>query len=327
MRFLINHTPTFIKKTYWAPALLANIREYMYRRKYYTDTRQVAPNHRQAVFMVDGRFLHGGLCDRLWGITSSYVFCRQHNIDFRIHWVYPFKLTTFLEPAKHDWRIDESEISYNPAEASPVFVNHNHNQRNQWRLLERIGHSKARQTHIYSPAHYDSKNFGRNFNELFRPSPILAKAIDEQKKAIGCEYISITFRFQQLLGDFKEGSYPTLPPDKREELLNKSIETIKRIHSQDPEFKRILVTSDSKTLLAHASKLPYVYVIPGVLLHMSYTDGSENEMNHIKAFLDFFMISHAKKVYFALCKGIYWSTFAYTAAKLNNVPFELIEIK
>lgn len=327
MRFLIEHTPTFIKKTYWAPAILASIRERMYRRRYYNDDRKVAPDHKQAVFMVDGRFLHGGLCDRLWGITSSYVYCREHGIDFRLHWVYPFNITTFLEPSEHDWRIKESEISYNPSEASPVFVNHNHNKRNQWRLLKRIGRNKAKQVHIYSPAHYDTDNFSRNFNELFRPTPVLARAIDEQLKAIGCDYISITFRFQQLLGDFKEGDYPTLPPEKQTELLDKSIETIKRIHEENPGYERILVTSDSKTLLAKASELPYVYVIPGELVHMSYTDATENELVHIKAFLDFFMIGYAKRVYFALCEGVYWSTFAYTAAKLHDAPFELTEIK
>lgn len=326
MRFLITHTPASIKKTYWAPALLAKVREMMYRHKYYRDSKTVAKVGRQAVFMVDGRFLHGGLCDRLSGIVAAYIYCEENGMDFKINWTFPFHLDTFLQPASHNWLISPGEISYNPEEASPVFVNHNHNKDNQWRLLCRIGKPDKRQVHIYSPAHYDRGEFGKYFHELFRPSPALDEAIRKQLRAIGEEYISVSFRFLQLLGDFKDdGKHPTLDPDSQKQLIERSIDTIRRIHEENPDYKRILVTSDSKTMLEEAAKLPYVYIIPGEILHMSNTSGGE--MTHMKTFLDFFMIANAKKVHFAMAPGIYWSTFAYTASKINDAPFQLVEIK
>lgn len=326
MSFIINHTPHWIKTTYLAPKLLAMLRERSYRKRYYLDNGSSKRASESVIFMIDGRFNHGGLSDRLWGLISTYLLCKKKGLDFKVHWVWPFKLTTFLEPASYDWRINPDEISYNPELSTPVFVNNNHNERNQWRLLERIADTGYKQVHVYSPAHIDRDNFGKYFAELFRPTPLLADAIATQKDAIGGDYVSITFRFQQLLGDFKEGNYPTLSPDKQQELLDHSIDTIKEIKNRHPEVKRILVTSDSSRMLDAAARLPYVYVIPGKLVHMSYTDKDDPELNHLKAFLDFFMIAGAKKVYFAQAPEIYGSTFAHTASRLYKAPYDTINI-
>lgn len=324
---ILDHVPHWVKKTYIAPKLLASLRERSHRKQYYNqkieDPASIKPG---VIFMVDGRFIHGGLSDRFWGLISTWLACKKHEVDFKANWVWPFRLTTFLQPAYYDWTISPDDIVYDKRYATPVFVNNNHNEKNQWRLLDRAVKTGKKQAHVYSPAHIDRDNFGENFAKLFKPTPLLAAAIAKQKKAIGRTYVSVTFRFQQLLGDFKEGNYPTLAPDKQEELLNKSIETIKRVRHDNPGVDRVLVTSDSRRLLEAAQKLPYVYIIPGELVHMSYTEGGESELKHLKAFLDFFMIAGAKKVYFAIAPGIYRSTFAYTASLLYKAPYEEIEI-
>ncbi|MDE7468191.1 MAG: hypothetical protein K2M61_07535 [Muribaculaceae bacterium] len=323
---LIDITPHWIKKTYIAPALLAWMRSRQYIRRYYTATdtrRDIRP---AVIFMVDGRFNHGGLSDRLWGLISTYIACEKKGLEFKVNWVYPFRLTTFLEPAEVDWRITPEELTYDPRLATPVFVNNNHNVKNQWKLLMRIGRSGKRQEHVYSPAHIERDRFGEYFALLFRPTAVLQNAIDEQQKAIGGTYVSITFRFQQLLGDFKEGNFPTLAAAEQQRLLDRSIATIEEIRRRHPEVDRILVTSDSGRMLQAAAELPYVYTIPGKLIHMSFTDESEAEMSHLKAFLDFFMIGGARKVYFAQAPGIYGSTFAHTASRLHKAPYEVIDI-
>ncbi|MDE5811024.1 MAG: hypothetical protein K2H61_01805, partial [Muribaculaceae bacterium] len=194
MSFLIDHTPGFIKRTYFAPMMLAKLRERSYRKKYYSiDPQLNGDNVKQAViFMIDGRFIHGGLSDRIWGAISSYQVCKKRGLDFKINWTYPFRLSTFLEPATIDWRIDPKEVVYDPRFATPLFVNNNHNVNNQWRLLERIAHTGKKQVHVYSPSHIDRENFSKNFAELFKPSPLLAENINKQKEAIGEDYISIT---------------------------------------------------------------------------------------------------------------------------------------
>jgi hypothetical protein len=44
----------------------------------------------------------------------------------------------------------------------------------------------------------------------------------------------------------------------------------------------------------------------------------------MKTFLDFFVLSHSQKIYLLLTGKMYRSGFAKRAAKLHDVPFEVI---
>ena len=48
---------------------------------------------------------------------------------------------------------------------------------------------------------------------------------------------------------------------------------------------------------------------------------------HMKTFLDIFVLSHAKKIYLLITGKMYKSGFAKRAAKLNNIPVEIIQCK
>lgn len=329
MSFIIDHTPYWVKKTYIAPLILEKIREFQYTRRYYNDQpKGINPPRQQVIYMADGRFTHGGLCDRLWGMISTYLISKKYNLDFRAHWVHPFILTNFLIPSNHDWRISDDEISYNRNESTPVFVNNNNNEANQIKLLNRVaGKKKHKQLHVYTPAHTDRDNFGKNFAEVFKPTPLLQSAIDEQLKAIGGEYVSISFRFQNLFGDFHDTNNRTLSAEEQKQMLEASLSTIKRVHDDNPDTAKVLVTADSFTILEAASKFPWVYIIPGKPIHIDFSESGENDMNHLKTFLDFFMIGHARRVYFAEAPGIYGSTFSLTASKLHKAEFKKIQIR
>ena len=75
--------------------------------------------------MADGRKSHGGLADRLRGIVSTYEYCLNHRVDFRIHFTSPFNLEDLLLPNEYDWRIGAGEISYNPTFSTPVYIDSN----------------------------------------------------------------------------------------------------------------------------------------------------------------------------------------------------------
>ena len=75
---------------------------------------------KQVIAMFDGRKRHGGLADRLRGIATTWLFCRERGLDFRIHFVSPFRLEEYLMPNEYDWRIDPEQISYNIKDARPV---------------------------------------------------------------------------------------------------------------------------------------------------------------------------------------------------------------
>lgn len=72
--------------------------------------------------MIDGRIRHGGLCDRLCGIVSTYICCKENNIDFRLFFNYPYNIENYLIPNSYEWRIKENEISFNPLESKFVYI-------------------------------------------------------------------------------------------------------------------------------------------------------------------------------------------------------------
>ena len=281
-----------------------------------------------AVFMVDGRHYHGGLTDRLKGIVSIYAYAKSAGIPFRIHFVYPFKLESFLEPNRYDWRIEDKEITYNLLISNPIILFSELNGKRMFRL------NKKRQHHFYlnrdiTPAinhHYGNDyGFAMLFNELFRPTPLLQEAVRTHKDRIGGEYYTIVFRFQQLLNDFSEGSFEILPTEERKILIEKCLSAVRNI-SEDLGNPKILVTSDSRTFLEIVKDLPNVFILPGKLSHMEFPQRDEDTPVHLKSFLDLMMIAGSKKVYSVLVEGyrMYPTEFPKYAAIIGNKPFERI---
>ena len=78
------------------------------------------------------------------------------------------------------------------------------------------------------------------------------------------------------------------------------------------------------SFLKEVSKLDFVYLLPGKVGHMDSTSQQDIQV-HMKTFLDFFVLSHAKKIYLLITGKMYKSGFAKRAAKLNNIPFEEVE--
>ena len=85
-----------------------------------------------------------------------------------------------------------------------------------------------------------------------------------------------------------------------------------------------MITADSECFLKQISKLDFVYVLPGKVGHMDHR--SEQDINvHMKTFLDFFVLSHSRKIYLLVTGKMYKSGFAKRAAKLQGVPFAEVD--
>lgn len=283
------------------------------------------------VSMIDGSIHHGGLSDRLCGIVSSYIYCVRHNLPFHLYYVYPYKLEAFLEPNLYDWRINENQMSYSLLKSRSLFVSlHRHNYKKQIIYTDfRIKGAKYFQTHIYSNMYYfeNGEQFGEYFRRLFKPTRILEEAIAENIKSIGSEYIAVTFRFQQLMGDFKETGFLTLESEaEREKLLKRCLLCVEYIHSID--CRKLLVTSDSRTFLDIVqNKYEYVYTIPGDLVHMDFVDKQEkiDLHTHLKSFVDLYVLANANVIYLANIKPLYKSSFPMIASWIYNKPRYIIE--
>ena len=184
-----------------------------------------------------------------------------------------------------------------------------------------------KQLHVYTNAYIlrHGDKFRKCFNELFRPSEALQTALDEQAKKLGTDYYAVTLRFQQLLGDFvEEAHFTILSPEDAQLLMDRCVEQIDKLYQRLPEKKLVLVTSDSEHFLQYAAKrLDYVYVVSGPLAHMDWTENIPFETN-LKSFLDFYMISRAKRAYLLQTGKMYNSGFPRRAAQAGGVPFKHI---
>lgn len=272
-----------------------------------------------------------GLSDRLMGIISVYLLCKRLSIPFKIHFVYPFDLELFLVPNKVDWHIDSNAVVFN-ADSLPVqiySVGGNWEKNFQAKWLTYFIKRHYSQIHIYTNAHFCMKPeiYSPTFHELFKMSDKLKTEIDGYLQDIGEEYISMTFRFQQLLGDFKEyksenEEWDVLDSEERDLYITRCLKKVEEIYEE--YGKKILVTSDSSTFLQKVSVYPFVYVVFGELVHMGITHEKGFE-NHKKAFIDFFMIANADIVILARTGKMYKSIFPYSASLVNKKMFRYIE--
>lgn len=272
------------------------------------------------IYMADGKWMHGGLTDRLRGMASAYKFANEHGLDFKIFHTSPFELQEILQPNKVDWIIEDSEISYDNRIAKPVLLYRE--DFDNVSALERQLDASHEQFHLYSCVDTLGEQFAEYFNELFKPSPVLAQELAHYESLLGANYSALSFRFQNKLGDFKEFTFSELPSADKQELLNAALQAIKREIAE----KTILVTADSPTFLAEAEKLPNVVIVKGTSIHIDFNK-SKNAADYIKAFTEFFLISKASsaKLYHNRKYNTYPSNFPKYAASLGHVPFEIVE--
>ena len=284
---------------------------------------------KKVICLFDGRIDHCGMTDRLRGIVSAYDVAKQLGYDFRIWFVNPFRLEDYLLPNEVDWRIDESEISYNPADSHVMYCGSNdtHVERFFQRLwFKKCFQEAPRQVHVYTNAHLlpYGQRFGQRFHELFRPSPALLQAVQSYTAPLQGGYYTMSLRFQRLLGDFHERDGVDIAADEQQRLMDRCISKIDELHrSLDPE-KKIMLMSDSVRFLEYAaSRLPYVRYVPGKVLHIDFCDSTPDDVN-LKLFADILIISQAERAFLLQTGQMYNSGFPRRAAQVGNIPFKHI---
>lgn len=275
--------------------------------------------------MFDGRLFQAGLADNLRAATSVFHLCMQNDRTFKIYFTFPFVLAEFLVPNKYDWLTIEEEggeefhkckdvacFSYRS-----IFVDKNDQLQKKY-LQESFNSNKNVPIKLYTNTFCYDEYFNDDFHDLFKPSYLLQQEIEKHKTNIGTKFISVSFRFSNLLGDLDDNFGSKLPEGSIVELINKCIDAVENIKNTNPNFK-ILVTTDSMTFSkVIMSKLNYVYMIPGPIGHVGHN--GEKEVV-IKTFLDLLLISCAEKVYMVRTKEMYKSGFAYRAALMGNKQF------
>ena len=323
---------------YFTPILLAN---YRWRHKFLipfykgkAGCGRSDKHERAVVFMaLNETTFSGGLSDRLRGIVSVYAECKRQQRPFRIVFE-PLHLEDYLAPNKYDWRIGEDEIDWDLAKSYPcVLLTYHNDPHNRWQhfvqstVLRSYFRKHCLQLHVFTNMIPSDDEYKTLFHELFRPADDLQRLLGYHLEKLGGKknYISCTFRFRQLLGDFKEGG-DTLPAEQQEAYIERCIETVKELHKQYGD-KNILVTADSSTFLSELKEksLPYVYVMPGKVVHLGFTADASKAV-YMKSFLDMYMISFADTVYLVRDKLMYHSGFPYRAALLGGANYKEVSL-
>lgn len=278
------------------------------------------------IFCVDGRLKHGGLADRFYGIICCYAMCKIKNFPFKINFIHPFILSSFLRPNIYDWEIDDPNlISHNIIYTNPVVELGSI----YWYKYFNV----RKQTHFYSnfcildqinKFYNTTFTYSGLFKELFKPAPHLENRIESIKNKIGTNYVSVCFRFQSLLGDFKESTYLPLSSEEKHSLMK--LCTLKLEEIRGNLNLNILVTSDSITFINHISELPYIYTIPGDVVHMDYVDNSDDFV-YEKSFVDFYMLGGGDKIINICGCGLRRSGFPVFASECFQKPIEFINLE
>lgn len=307
-----------------------NIRE---KLKTYYRCDDINKSCENAVICIyDGVTHAGGIADRLKGIIGTYHIAKKKGMQFKLYFKEPFPLEDFFVPNLYDWKIDKSNICLDKSKVNIIVLDStqdsNYQLRKQQKYLERTIKNTNKQIHVYTNAGFSyNLNYAELFYELFKPSERLRNALERQISLIGTEYISVSCRFLDLLGDFNEtyGYGEALSELERELLLTQINDVIVKLHNENPR-KKIVVNSDSITFLNLYKYGEYTCVIPGNVTHIDAKQDEYFYEKYEKTFLDFMVIANAEKVYLIKSDKMHKSGYPYAASRINEKSFELIKI-
>lgn len=283
----------------------------------------------EVICIYNGNVIAGGLADRLRGIISVYAICKELGKQFKLYFVSPFNLEDYFIPHLYDWHIDLEGISFNQDNVDIVVLDttdtSKYQQDKQYSYLYKALQS-AKQIHAYTNAYFSyNLNYSELFTELFKPSERLQNSLSSLMEDSGHDYISISARFLNLLGDFNETmNVQELSECEQKQLLDSVLDQVRLIHMKNPQ-KKILANSDSVTFLQEAKKLEYVFVNPGTVTHIDAKQETDSYLQFEKTFLDFLMIANASSIYLLKERRMHKSGYPYAASLLYSKPFEVIE--
>jgi hypothetical protein len=291
----------------------------------------VKGNKKQILIICDGIISHGGLVDRLKGIISFYQIAKLKNFDFKIQFNNPFRLTEFLVPNSYNWITTIVDLKWNPLNTSFLVLMDNF----EFDPIASFTKSKKYNFIIYCNVDYLSKIhldkskievaqiWQNSYRELFTPSKYFKEKLEEVK--IESKRIAVHTRFTGLMGDFKDSSNKTISNERKTEILKLLITEINKISLANPNFQ-ICIFSDSIQFLNYIKSNTKFFVIDGTLLHLGLASRKKNIKDHLKTFIDFYLIAQSTKIFLIKTDEMHNSAFSMYASKIENTQFEKIEI-
>lgn len=270
------------------------------------------------VFVIDPKFKHPGLADRLKGIIACYNLAKKNGYKFYILYKHPFCLEKYLLPNQVNWVKEFDDLNYSIGHT--VFYNET-----SWHVDKLL--KKGKEYHCYNytgdllPKVFSDtgEEWSSLFNELFVPNDEIKNSIS-QTSFKDKSYVAVHFRFVNALENFEGNYYNALSTqEEKDNLIQRCKQGLMDIKKKNPN-QEILVFSDSKIFLNSIQDLPVRTLDSSSVGHISYTN---NDNSIIKSFLDLFMISRGSKVYVVHAPELYNSScFALVGARIGNIDVE-----
>lgn len=292
------------------------------------------------ILCVNDRINGHGLTDRLRGMVSLYSYCKDHSLKYGIVHTHPFRLEDYLCPNYYDWtryrecyransNINCVLICEYPMSAfgwSSEFPKETIQEFEHW-VLDIFTSLPVDTLQVVTNASFAEKQYGELFRELFKPTDSVLQLVEHNRQLLGNDYVSVSYRFLNLLGDSDEHieGFQQLDKDEVGELIckcQKELRFLMKRHNCS-----VLVTSDSYLFLSSLScdYFPRAhYILRGkVHHHMGLSEISDSD-GYLKSFAEMFLISNANMVYQVIMPKMYNSTFPRYSAILGNRDYKVI---
>lgn len=329
----------FLSWLYWFPIIRHNIacRKSLLKplyKKRCEDGLSCNEGDRKIIYMVlPETTFSGGLSDRLRAIVAIYKQCNTKNLPFRIVFE-PLHLQDYLVPNKYDSRISSKDICFDTNKVYPcTLLTYHASPRNRYQqfvqnnILSYYLKQPYQQIHVYSNMICKDEEYGALFNELFKPSAELQELIDYHLNKIGGSntYVSLTFRFRQHLGDFKEGG-ETLPEAQREPYIARCLKCIEKSRQisrkKDSRYIRLLHIPHKGS----GRRKDIGIYLSNSRLSCTYRIHIRRKQTYMKSFVDYFMLANAEEIFLVRDKKMYHSGFPYRAALLKRKKYSEISL-
>lgn len=252
----------------------------------------------------------GGFADRLRGVLSLIENCKNLNINYFIKFTKPFNLNKYY-----------SYKEYSENERSNV-SNHSHCAMTILSGLSSKGIEDVLTvaknkyefitiyTHVFN---YFNKS---TFTDNFKKTEYFSNEYQKYKKVIGDDYVSVSFRFVNSLGDFDDTSSwnQTLDEEQQQYLMDRCKNELREFIAIK-NFNAVLVLSDSTKFLNYVKDIPHVYVFPDFIAHVGkHKSNTNDERCFLKTLIDFNLIADAKESYRFQTEHLYHSAFPRVAS-------------
>ena len=266
--------------------------------------------------IADCNIFNNGLADKIRGILSLYEVSKEFGYNFFINFTSPFNLNDYLH-IKEKF-LPKNDLLENSIITRYVTARSNFNIE-QFKNYIRYRCEKYKNIRIGCNHIYNHENYQRDFYELFEPSDEILKEVEVQKKNIGGNYISVSFRFLNYFNDFKDEQ--KIKPGTEEEqlyLLAKCRNAFRVFQKKFPSKTKILLNSDSVKFLKFMSDMENVYIVPGEIAHSGF---KQNKSAFTKLFLDFFLIMGADKICRFEGRNVYPTAFPWLISRCAGKTF------